>query len=566
MNILEKTINIARKAVNVVRCTRYYKIREKKPIDEYAIYLESRKCTDFASNIFHIAKELSKKEYSGFKVYIGYKKENKEYIAEKVRESGLDNAVLVKAESAEYYESLACCKYLFTDFHLSHKYVKREGQKIVSLWHGTPLKTLGKDCKSETQASVQRIFLLADYQVYPGEFMKNKMIDAYWLKNIYQGEILCTGYPRNSAFFDEKRRIEIRNDLALGTKRAIMYMPTFRGIAGVNRNEEQNEILTGYFEKIDSLLTDNDVFFVKLHNYNDAKIDCSKFNHIKKAPTRYDNYELQNACDVLVTDYSSVFFDFAVSGRKIILFQYDLEDYLRERGVCIDMDKLPFPRVTTPEALVNEINCTKNYDDKEFLETYANYDNPNASALLLEKVIFGKNDNAVAEKLTFNGKKNIVIYCGPLDKKENENKFWDMVDKLDLSAANYYISYFEPVMYSHAERLSCLPDGANLLGMWGRFSFSVTEALAYLLAKTGIITKKTSDILEKHYRREMIKHFGYNVNIDAFVLCHTGDNDVNKLYYYADGEKISVEKTDGFEYVPFENIADYLNDKYKENK
>ena len=141
MNVLEKTINIARKAVNVVRCSRYYKIREKKPIDEYAIYLESRKCTDFASNIFHIAKELSKKEYSAFKVYIGYKKENKEYIAEKVRESGLDNAVLVKAESAEYYERLACCKYLFTDFHLSHKYVKREGQKIVRLWHGTPLKT-----------------------------------------------------------------------------------------------------------------------------------------------------------------------------------------------------------------------------------------------------------------------------------------------------------------------------------------------------------------------------------------------------------------------------------------
>ena len=561
MSVTEKLINTFKKAVNVIRCSGYYRIITEKEVNDNWIYLESRKCTDFASNIFHVAKELSKDEYKNFKVFVGYKKEKYDLIKSKLQESGLDEAVLVRHESKEYYECLALCKYFFTDFHLSHRYIKRKEQKIVSLWHGTPLKTLGKDCLTETQASVQRIFLLADYHVYPGTFMKEKMIDVYWLKNLYKGEILNTGYPRNSAFFNEDKRDEIRKELAIGGKRVIMYMPTFRGIAGVNRNKEQNEMLMGFFREIDDLLTDNDVFFIKLHNYNDAYIDCSEFKHIMKAPDRFDNYELQNACDILVTDYSSVLFDFAVSGRKIILFQYDLEEYLKERGVCIDMNELPFPRVETPEDLVMEINRPKNYSDKEFLKKYANFDNENAPKLLCEKVLFDKNpDGFTVERLVANDKKNVIIYCGALETEKEYDEFWGMINELDLDKANYYISYFEPIMYSHAERLACLPQKANLLGMWGRISFTFREYVAYFSAtRFGITSKKGKQKLCNHFKREMIKHYGHDVKADTYVLWYTKDKDVVGLYLNADGKKIATSKLNGFEYVEKINLAQYLN-------
>ena len=561
MGVSEKIKNTFKKAVNVVRCSTYYRILTDKEVRNNWIYLESRKCTDFASNIFHVAKELSKEEYKSFKVFVGYKKDKYEFIKTKLQESGLDEAVMVRHESKEYYECLALCKYFFTDFHLSHRYIKRKEQKIVSLWHGTPLKTLGKDCLTETQASVQRIFLLADYQVYPGTFMKEKMIDVYWLQNLYKGEILNTGYPRNSAFFNESKREDIRKELAIAGKRVIMYMPTFRGIAGVNRNKEQNETLLGFFREIDELLTDNDVFFIKLHNYNDAYIDCSEFKHIMKAPERYDNYELQNACDVLVTDYSSVFFDFAVSGRKIILFQYDLEEYLKERGVCIDMDELPFPRVTNTEDLVMEINRPKNYNDKEFLKKFANYDNENASKMLCEKVLFGKNPTGyTVEKLIPNGKKNVVIYCGPLEAEKEREEFWEMINGLDLDKANYYISYFEPVMYKHAERLACLPEKANLLGMWGRISFTLRECVAYFSAtRLNIVSKKGKEKLRKHFKREMIKHYGHDVKPNTFVLWYAQDKDVVGLYENATGKKISTKKINGFNFVDRKELAQFLN-------
>ena len=82
---------------------------------------------------------------------------------------------------------------------------------------------------------------------------------------------------------------------------------------------------------------------------------------------------------MLITDYSSVFFDFANTGRKIILFNYDEEDYQSYRGFYFPLSDLPFPKVTTIDELINELNCAKNYDDAGFLEKFCTYDNPDAA-------------------------------------------------------------------------------------------------------------------------------------------------------------------------------------------
>ena len=228
------------------------------------VYLESRKGTDFASNIFAVAKELNESEYKKFVIYLSYTKDSKQTIIDKIKQNHLTNVRLIEKDSKRFIEVMATAKYFFTDFHLFPYFVKRKEQVVVSLWHGTPLKTLGKDCKTETQASVQRIFYLADYQVYPGRFMEEKMLDVYWLNNLYKGKILETGYPRNALFYDEQRRKEIRDELDLNDKQVIMYMPTFRGAAGNNLNDQQSEIIAHYFDELDLKLKDNQIFYIKL--------------------------------------------------------------------------------------------------------------------------------------------------------------------------------------------------------------------------------------------------------------------------------------------------------------
>ena len=73
-----------------------------------------------------------------------------------------------------------------------------------------------------------------------------------------------------------------------------------------------------------------------------------------------------NIADVLITDYSSVFFDFAITTKKIVLFTYDEEEYLAERGMYLELSDLPFPRVKTLDNLLDELRTPIEYDDTGF--------------------------------------------------------------------------------------------------------------------------------------------------------------------------------------------------------
>lgn len=555
---------------------------KKHPVKNNVVYLESRKGTDFASNIFAVAKELNKDAYKKYVVYLGYTPESKQLIEKKIKENQLKNIKLVEKDSFDFLKIMATAKYFFTDFHLFPQFTKREGQVVVSLWHGTPLKTLGKDCKSETQASVQRIFYLADYQVYPGQFMEDKMLDVYWLENIYQGKILETGYPRNGLLFDENRRNEIRSQLGLQDKQVIMYMPTFRGSAGDNKNDEQVDRIAKYFAELDAKLTDNQIFYIKLHNYNTSSIDCSQYKHIKEVPTQYDNYELQSACDMLITDYSSVFFDFAVTRRKIILFQYDQEDYLTNRGICMPLDELPFPIVKDVEGLVKEINTPINYNDKAFLKKFATFDNINASHMLCSHVILGEDlPKPYAERsLKQTKKKNIFIFCGSLKTRQSSLSFWDHVNELDFTKANYFVLYYDPVMWKNAYRLLPMNENLSQIGMWSYTSYTERERNIHDKYMKGDLSPRVKAELQEMYKRELIKHFGGQVHCDVVVLWNCQDANVCNLYDSFAEHKIEVlpkgtviknavlkDSLTNYDLVSYDEFNEYMDSmKYRRRK
>lgn len=530
-----------------------YVANRNKPIIDNLVYIESRKGTDFASNIFAVAKELQDKEYKRFKIVVGITKDYKRTFLKKVRKNKLHVSYVIK-DSKKFQKIMARAKYFFTDFHLYPHFAKREDQVVVSLWHGTPLKTLGRDCKAETQIAVQRIMNIADYQVYPGKFMEEKMLDVYWQNNLYCGKVLRTGYPRNALFFDEKRRAQIRKEIKAGSKQLIMYMPTFRGSAGNNKNKEQNELLLNYFKEIDQKLNDNQIFYIKLHNYNAEAIDVSQFKHIKKPPVEYDNYEFQNACDLLVTDYSSVFFDFAISRRKIVLFQYDQEEYLSDRGVCFPLSELPFPIVKTASELVDEINKPIAYNDEAFLAKYATFDNKNATKMLCEHVVLGKELPEGKEvSVKHNGLKNIYIYGGSFKNKFSAYPFWDIASKLDYDKANYFICYYDPDLWKDAYRLLPLNDKCNQIGMWSFGSYTNAEYKAHeKFLQLLPLSDKENSTLERFYDRELKKHFGYLNEPDFMVLVNCMDMNIYRLYGKYGSRRIAVLE-DNYEFPVFED-------------
>ena len=131
-------------------------------------------------------------------------------------------------------------KYIFTDSGIRPKYVKREGQIFVDTWHGTPLKVIKvtifpKSIGVWEMCSI-RFWRLITCFILMISCMKD-VINAYMIEKMYPGKILLEGYPRNSVFFDETRRLEVKGQLGLSDMEVFIYMPTFRGIL-MERNEE----------------------------------------------------------------------------------------------------------------------------------------------------------------------------------------------------------------------------------------------------------------------------------------------------------------------------------------
>ena len=172
--------------------------------------------------------------------------------------------------------------------------------------------------EEHTIANVQHTLMSSDYLLYPNEYMCEKMMSAYMIDEIYSGKILFEGYPRNSVFFDDIRRYEIKSKLGYVNKEIFIYMPTFKGILMDRKDNEQKNMIENFLFDLDKKLNDNQIFLVKLHVLNQLKIDFTKFNHIHTFPEDYEIYDVLNIADVLVTDYSSVFFDFANTRKKAL--------------------------------------------------------------------------------------------------------------------------------------------------------------------------------------------------------------------------------------------------------
>ena len=123
-------------------------------------------------------------------------------------------------------------------------------------------------------------------------------------------------------------------------------------------------------------------------------IDFTEFNHVKPFPQGYEIYDIVNVADCLITDYSSVFFDFANLKRPVLYYTYDLEKYRDVlRGFYLDMEKdLPGPLLLTNDEVVEAIKnieeIKENYKDKyeEFYNRFCCVDDGNAAKRVVEKV------------------------------------------------------------------------------------------------------------------------------------------------------------------------------------
>ena len=249
-------------------------------------------------------------------------------------------------------------------------------------------------------------------------------------------------------------------------------MPTWRGSVG-NIDAKANAYFQYYLYELDKILSDDEIVYLNLHPIAKKDVDFTTFKHIRNFPADYETYDFLNCAECLVTDYSSVFYDYAVTGKKIILFTFDEEDYFADRGVYKPLSALPFTNVKTVEDLLKEMRTPKNYDDKAFLEEYCTYDCPEAAKALLDFTILGKKIDLVKEvEIAKNGKKNILLYLGNLDQNGITTSGVNLLNNLDPTEYNYYVSFPAERGKLHQDTIANLPEGVNYIPVQGVFNLS----------------------------------------------------------------------------------------------
>lgn len=462
----------------------YVKDYEELSIENNVIFLEAQNARNIFGNIFYIAQELNNNdEYKSFKIYLSINKKSLNSARKFLENQGLNNIVLIKEKSKEYYKLLATAKYLITDTSFNPCFIKKEGQVIFNTWHGTPLKTLGKKVNNDFHdlGNIQKNFIIADYLLYPNEYMMEHMIEDYMIQNLSNAKIILEGYPRNSVFFDEELKNKIRKEQNMEGKEIFMYMPTWRGSVSKIESKEQEEQLQKYLEEIDKNLKDNQEFFVNLHPFVSNSINYKKLKKIKKFPKDYETYQFLSIADCLITDYSSVFFDFENTKKKIILFAYDEEEYLQDRGLYISFSELPFTKVDNVADLLTEMNKEKNYDDKEFLEKYCKYDEKDATKKLCEKVILNKETQLEYRKIVRNNKENVLIFAGNLGANGITRSLINLLNHIDTEKRNYFITYDTRRIRNHKGVLREIPDNVGYIPIKGKMNLDFKKKLFLFL-------------------------------------------------------------------------------------
>ncbi len=300
--------------------------------------------------------------------------------------------------------ALRKAKYWIANYRMLDYQHPRKGQIYVQCWHGTPLKRLGYDIDASDNAmnSIGEIrekyrtdAKKFSYLLSPSPFASEKFATAWDLNATHQThKIIEEGYPRNDRLINagDEERTGIRKKLGVDDKRVILYAPTWRDNQHIS-GEGYSYKTEVDFDRLKEALGDKYVILFRAHYLVANSFDFDRYDGFVRDVSSYDDInDLYLASDLLITDYSSVFFDYSNLERPVIFYMYDLDQYEHEmRGFYLSLDELPGPIVKDEEKLIAEIEKTKSWtaDEKylEFNRRFNPHEDGKASARVLARII-----------------------------------------------------------------------------------------------------------------------------------------------------------------------------------
>ncbi|MCQ2491998.1 MAG: bifunctional glycosyltransferase family 2 protein/CDP-glycerol:glycerophosphate glycerophosphotransferase [Lachnospiraceae bacterium] len=306
----------------------------------------------------------------------------------------------VKRFSADYAKYLARAKFLVFNGRQPLWMKKREDQVFLETWHGTPLKRLVFDMEEVLSASprykinVYKQKSQWDYLVSANRFSTEVFKSCF----MYDGVMLDYGYPRNDILYTEnldELAASIREKIGIPKdKKTILYAPTWRDDDAITSGQYSFKLALD-LERLQKEFSDEYVVLLRTHYFIADKIDVTGLEGFVYNLSDYNDIaELYLISDICMTDYSSVFFDYANLKRPILFFTYDLDKYRDQlRGFYISIeDDVPGPLLLTNDDVVDAIKnidqVVEDYKEKYeiFYDRFCTYDDGKASERIVQRV------------------------------------------------------------------------------------------------------------------------------------------------------------------------------------
>ena len=326
------------------------------PIDNNKIYLLNFDGTIIGHDAKAVA-EWVKQNNKSYKLIWGVKKNIGP------ESDHLDNVNYVRINSLRGLFHILTAKILIYNINPPSYFAYRKDQKLVNTWHGFIGKKIGKYTKGYSK----RQFNLATCFMSETASNTKNIRDAFE----YNGMILEAGAPRNDVFFSDNcdiKKKKIIKRFHTENKKILLYAPTFRG-------DFKQERQTINFEVAVKALSDRFggewVVFVRAHPMIINKLSFAG-NNIIDVSFYNDTQELLCAADIVITDFSSVFFDFSLTKRPVFLYFDDISQYGTERGFLFSVFDLPFSISKNNEELKHNILSFNEIEYRDRLNNFYN--------------------------------------------------------------------------------------------------------------------------------------------------------------------------------------------------
>ncbi len=510
--------------------TKYVKYVYSQPVEKNWVLYESHGGSGMLCNPYAVFKAFQ--DAPEFKNYIHIwvvrDAEEKERLESEYKR--LKNVIFVYYQSTGYAYFLAKSKYLINNTSFYSVFSKREEQIYINTWHSITVKALGYDMPDGRRLvnNMLRNLLMADYIISPNRFMTDIFNNAFRLREICESKILEIGYPRNDLVVNSTKeevlsKLEARGTVVDKNKKIILYAPTWNG-----NNVSEPKIDFGRYTEIYEYFsrhinTDEYQLLIKPH-----QIEYRNFPQEEKESGKYVSYtidanELLSVVDILITDYSSIYFDYMLADKPILFYIPDFKAYSKMRGIYFTKEELPGPCCTDLVSLAEHINniqkVTKDYQQiRDNTRAWANeFDDGHVAQKVLDIVFRGK-ENYNIKSAAKTEKERILIYIGTLATNGVTSAALSLLKEIDYS--KYDVSAFVVGLKTPEQNASFdnIPENVRTIIRTSRPTLAPAEKDVYSQMLTEGIPRDEEECkqLQRIMRREFVRIFG-NASFDHVI-------------------------------------------------